>query len=347
MAYLDEDGHVAFIPNPKQGGGSSLFPSTLEVAQNNKTYVFCYLKTFLDNQQIPFMSQKESFPYQISEDSGKMMLEAYDGCKWVYEDLMRQTFEEFKRYADNHLDEPVQETLIVVPAGMSEEAREKLLRVVEKSGFPKVSFLEADFAAIYSSRKINSDLKKRVVCDFSGGQFCVSVIQLENDGKLKRLAIESDRKIAADGVLSLILNWIFEKKPALRKPYLAKMSSDPSFFYHVFKNLEKVKQRLSHYQSVDIELLLPEKEEVFKIAFSNYEFSRILEGWFEQIESLCEKVLESVKIPKEDIEEIILVGGITRNPVVHAHFKKIFSSISFANLNSLQTVAEGAVYSQV
>ncbi|HMQ43979.1 MAG TPA: molecular chaperone DnaK, partial [Mariniflexile sp.] len=235
------------------------------------------------------------------------------------------------------------EAVITVPAYFNDSQRQATKEAGEIAGLKVRRIINEPTAAAlaYGLDKKGKD-QKIVVFDFGGGTHDVSILEL-GDGVFEVLSTDGDTHLGGDDVDEKIINWLADEFNAEEGMDLRK---DPMSLQRLKEAAEKAKIELS--SSAQTEINLPyitatasgPKHLVRTLTKSKFE--QLIDDLVKRTIAPCESALKAAGLSKNDIDEVILVGGSTRIPAVQAAVEKFFGKVPSKGVNPDEVVSLGA-----
>ncbi len=251
--------------------------------------------------------------------------------------------QKMKKTAEDYLGTTVTEAVITVPAYFNDSQRQATKEAGEIAGLKVRRIINEPTAAAlaYGLDKKGKD-QKIVVFDFGGGTHDVSILEL-GDGVFEVLSTDGDTHLGGDDVDEKIINWLADEFNAEEGMDLRK---DPMSLQRLKEAAEKAKIELS--SSAQTEINLPyitatasgPKHLVRTLTKSKFE--QLIDDLVKRTIAPCESALKAAGLSKNDIDEVILVGGSTRIPAVQAAVEKFFGKVPSKGVNPDEVVSLGA-----
>jgi molecular chaperone DnaK len=252
-------------------------------------------------------------------------------------ELSSYVLTELKRRAENFFNEPVTRTVITVPAYFNDAQRHATKDAGRLAGLDVLRILSEPTAAAlaYGLDKTKEGIV--AVYDLGGGTFDISILKITN-GIFEVLSTNGDTYLGGDDIdrrlMELFITQIQYMTPAF--------APTPEQLQKIRRIAEQVKISLSSQQRVMVEIDLPESGIAYRRNLTYQEFERVAKSIIERTRKPCEDALRDAKLRADEIEEVVLVGGATRMPMVKALVKEIFQRKPHDELNPDETVALGA-----
>ncbi|MFO1484785.1 MAG: Hsp70 family protein [Verrucomicrobiaceae bacterium] len=235
-------------------------------------------------------------------------------------DVSAEILKHLKAVAERALEQSVSKAVITVPAFFNDAQRAATKRAGELAGLEVVRILSEPTAAAlaYGLDKLGEH-QKVAVYDLGGGTFDISVLEMR-DGVFQVLATAGDTQLGGDDLDRLLAEFIAER-----------LNLAPNDI-RVIEGAESVKKRLSseetaHFHGLDI---------------TRAELEKIARPWIERTRIHCLRALSDAGVKAEELDEVILVGGSTRMPLVREYVREIFHREPNTTQNPDEAIALGA-----
>ncbi|MFI5201485.1 MAG: Fe-S protein assembly chaperone HscA [Candidatus Kapaibacterium sp.] len=252
-------------------------------------------------------------------------------------ELSSYVLAELKRRAENFFNEPVTRAVITVPAYFNDSQRHATKDAGRLAGLDVLRIISEPTAAAlaYGLDKTKEGIV--AVYDLGGGTFDISILKITN-GIFEVLSTNGDTYLGGDDIDRRLME-LFITQIQYMTPTFA---PTPEQLQKIRRIAEQVKISLSSQQRVMVEIDLPESGIAYRRNLTYQEFERVAKSIIERTRKPCEDALRDAKLQADEIEEVVLVGGATRMPMVKALVKEIFQRKPHDELNPDETVALGA-----
>lgn len=244
---------------------------------------------------------------------------------------------ELKHRAENFFNEAVTRAVITVPAYFNDAQRHATKDAGRLAGLDVLRIISEPTAAAlaYGLDKTKEGIV--AVYDLGGGTFDISILKITN-GIFEVLSTNGDTYLGGDDIDRRLME-LFITQIQYMTPTFA---PTPEQLQKIRRIAEQVKISLSSQQRVMVEIDLPESGIAYRRNLTYQEFERVAKSIVERTRKPCEDALRDAKLRADEIEEVVLVGGATRMPMVKALVKEIFLRKPHDELNPDETVALGA-----
>ncbi|MDF1496937.1 MAG: molecular chaperone DnaK [Patescibacteria group bacterium] len=290
---------------------------------------------------------KEWLPYKLVQkgDSVRVMM---SGKEYSPEEISAMILQKLKADAEAKTGEKITEAIITVPAYFDDAQRQATKVAGEIAGLTVKRIINEPTAAALAYGFDQKKDQKIVVYDLGGGTFDVSVLEVAFDPSTEQntvevLATNGDTHLGGDDFDQLIIKWAIDE---FRKQEGLDLSKDPIALQRVKDAAEKAKIELS--TAMETELNQPfiaqdstgAKHLMLKLTRAKLE--ELVGDLAEKTLEPCKKALADAKLSTSDINEVILVGGMTRMPLVQQAVEKYFGKKPNVTVNPDEVVAIGA-----
>jgi Fe-S protein assembly chaperone HscA len=274
------------------------------------------------------------FPFRIApEDNIKLQL---GGRTFSPPEISAAVLRQLKENAEDALGETVSEAVITVPAYFNDAQRQATKDAGRLAGLDVLRLVNEPTAA---SLAYGLDKRKNgviAVYDFGGGTFDISILRL-HDGIFEVLATNGDTHLGGDDIDNLLLKIALED---LQSEWGQDLATDSEGVQRLRRAVITAKQELSFVPETKIELNYRGRH--YARAIDRTLFERLITPIVERTLEPCRGCLADAKLTPADIDEVVMVGGSTRIPLVRAAVERLFKSKPHTELNPDEVVALGA-----
>ncbi len=350
---------VAFI-NPENKpqvindtGKGNLVPSIIHFDKNNEIKIGNEAKQYLttDPQHTIFsvkrllgrsyqdmQSHQDFFSYKIVDDGNSESLVKIKVEDQFYSPIELSSFilSELKQRAEHALKTPVKRVVITVPAYFNDSQRQATRDAGKLAGLDVLRIVNEPTAAALAygiglNASENEEGKTIVVYDLGGGTFDVSVLRI-NDGIFEVLSTNGDTYLGGDDFDSAIIDFWIEKNQVQKTD----ISQQKELMQMIRLKAEEAKKTLSNQD------FYKEKIESFNCAITKETFELLILAKVTQTIEACKNALLDAHLNINDIDEVIMVGGSTRTPLVKQKVSEYFKKTINDSINPDEVVALGA-----
>ncbi|MBU9726585.1 molecular chaperone HscC [Diplocloster modestus] len=322
-AYFTEDG-PKIIPNRL---GSNLTPSIVSVDENNTIYVGETAK-----ERLALYPDTAASVFKRSMGSNKKF--RLGRKEFSAEDLSSFVLRSLKEDAEHYLGEPVTEAVISVPAYFNDARRKATKRAGELAGLTVERIISEPTAAaiaygLYEKKRNN----KFLVFDLGGGTFDVSILELF-ENILEVRAVAGDNFLGGEDFTD-VLEKMFLERRKLNEDQL-----DLKTRLYLHKQAEECKIGFCKSRTSAMRCVLDGKEVVEE--FRILEYDEACQPLFEKIRKPVKRSLSDAGIKLSQIDDVVLVGGATKLPIVQQFIGRLFRKFPDTGINPDEAVALGA-----
>lgn len=282
------------------------------------------------------------FPYTVEKGSNGTAVITVNDKKYTPQEISAMVLQKMKKTAEDYLGSDVKEAVITVPAYFNDSERQSVKEAGEIAGLEVKRIINEPTAAALAYGLDDDKDRKIVVYDVGGGTTDVSILDL-GDGVFEVKSTAGNSLIGGDNFDEEVINWLAEE---FKKDYGIDLRDDQMANQRLKEAAEKAKIELSTTTSTDINLpyIMPVDgiPKHLNVSLSRSKFEQLIDNYLSQIEQLCVESLDKSGLKKEDISDIILVGGSTRIPAVQNLAEKIFGKKPSKSMNPDEAVAIGA-----
>lgn len=286
-----------------------------------------------DLKKMPFKSVK------APDGSVRVIM---NGKEYSSQEISAFILQKLKTDAETYLGEKVTEAVITVPAYFNDSERQATKDAGEIAGLEVKRIINEPTAAALAYGLEKNKSEKIAVYDFGGGTFDITILEL-GDGVFEVLSTNGDTHLGGDDVDQVIMDYIIDE---FKKDQGIDLHSDKAAIQRVKEAAEKAKIELSTTMESDINLPFVTADATgprhLQMTLSRAKLEELTAPFIERSKKPCETVLKDAKLSTSDINEIILVGGMTRMPAVREFVKKFWNKEPNHSVNPDEAVAIGA-----
>src|SRR6187549_3340293 len=288
-------------------------------------------------------------PYGIAaHDNGDAWVSLVDGKKLAPQEVSAKVLEKMKKTAEAYLGEPVTEAVITVPAYFNDSQRQATKDAGRIAGLDVKRIINEPTAAAlaYGMDKGDKSDRKIAVYDLGGGTFDVSIIEIANvDGEkqFEVLATNGDTFLGGEDFDKRVIDFLVEE---FKKDQGVDLSKDVLALQRLKEAAEKAKIELSSSAQTDINLPYVTADASgprhLNIRLSRAKLEALVEELIERTIGPCRTAIKDAGVQVGAINDVILVGGMTRMPKVQEKVKEFFGKEPRKDVNPDEAVAVGA-----
>ncbi len=330
---------VAFV----EGGERKVGDPAKRQAITNPTKTISSIKRFMGSSFDESAKEVSRMPYQVVKGDNNTPRVKIDDRLYSPQEISAMILQKMKKTAEDYLGQEVTEAVVTVPAYFNDAQRQATKEAGEIAGLTIKRIINEPTAAAlaYGLDKKGID-QKIVVFDFGGGTHDVSVLEL-GDGVFEVLATDGDTHLGGDDVDEAIIVWLAEE---FKSEEGLDLRQDPMALQRLKEAAEKAKIELSSTTSTEINLpyIMPVNgiPKHLVRTLQRAKFEQLISSIVERTIAPCRSALSNAGLQPSDIDEVILVGGSTRIPVIQEAVERFFGKAPSKGVNPDEVVAVGA-----
>ena len=279
--------------------------------------------------------------YKIVEKGHGVGVEM-DDKTYTPEQISAMVLSKIKADAEAFLGEKVTEAIITVPAYFDDSQRQATKDAGKIAGLEVKRIIPEPTAATLAYGLNKKDNEKIAVFDLGGGTFDVSILEL-GDGVFEVKATNGDTHLGGEDFDNVMVNDLCDE---FKKESGIDIKNEPAAMQRIKDEAEKAKKELSSTTSVEINLPFltadADGPKHFEHTLTRAKLEELVADLLERLEEPVKNALKDAKLKTSDIDEIVMVGGMTRMPAVVEKVKKIFGKDPMQGVNPDEVVAVGA-----
>ena len=283
----------------------------------------------------------EISPYKIVKKGNGVAVEM-DGKEYTPEEISAMVLSKIKADAEAFLGEPVTEAIITVPAYFDDSQRQATKDAGKIAGLEVKRIINEPTAAALAYGLESKKDEKIVVFDLGGGTFDVSILEL-GDGVFEVMSTNGDTHLGGEDFDNILVNYLVDE---FKKESGIDIKNDAAAMQRVKDEAEKAKKELSSSTSTDINLPFLSADadgpKHFEHTLTRAKLEELVQPLLDRLAEPVEKALKDAKLSTKDIDEVVMVGGMTRMPAVVEKVKSIFGKDPMQGVNPDEVVAVGA-----
>ena len=280
-------------------------------------------------------------PYKIVKKGNGVAVEM-DGKEYTPEEISAMVLSKIKADAEAFLGEKVTEAIITVPAYFDDSQRQATKDAGKIAGLEVKRIINEPTAAALAYGLESKKDEQIVVFDLGGGTFDVSILEL-GDGVFEVKSTNGDTHLGGEDFDNLIVNYLIDE---FKKESGVDIRDDAAAMQRIKDEAEKAKKELSSATSTDINLPFltadADGPKHFEHTLTRAKLEELVAPLLDRLAEPVEKALKDAKLKASDIDEIVMVGGMTRMPAVVEKVKQIFGKDPMQGVNPDEVVAVGA-----
>ena len=261
------------------------------------------------------------------------------GKEYSAGDLSALLLNHLRAEVENKLKHPIDGAVITVPAYFEDVQRRETITACMNAGIPFLGLLDEPIAAALTYGTDNwAEDSKFMVYDLGGGTFDATIVQMETRGMMKVISTYGDHQLGGVDWDKCLLTVVCDR---IEEATHKKLHNDPDFAVANYEHLEETKIRLSSLASVQMSFQVPGHGNV-GVTITREAFEVRSRALVQRTIDFCESMLSSKGMNWQDIDQVLLVGGSTRMPMIKAALQQKHGKKPLETLNPDLAVALGA-----
>lgn len=286
--------------------------------------------------------EKELLPFEIRESS-KGGIEIKFGDKWLApEAISAKVLAKLKADAEAFLGEEIKEAVITVPAYFDDAQRQATKNAGKIAGFDVKRIINEPTAAAIAYGLNEGQEKTIIVYDLGGGTFDVSVLEV-GDGVVEVKATNGDTHLGGDDFDQRLIDLLITE---FKNEHGINLKDDAAALQRLKEAAEKAKITLSSAEQTEINLPYITADakgpKHLRKVITRSEYEKLIHDLVESTFDPVTKALKDAKLSKTEIDDVVMVGGMTRTPLVKKKVEEFFGKKPHEGVNPDEVVAVGA-----
>ena len=316
-------------------------PAKRQAVTNPENTVFS-AKRFIGRMYDEVGTEISEIPYKLKNGkNGEVIISAMDK-EYAPPQISAMVLQKLKQTAEEYLGEEVTDAVITVPAYFNDSQRQATKDAGAIAGLNVRRIINEPTAAALAYGLEKKKDEKIAVFDFGGGTFDISILEL-GDGVFEVKSTNGDTHLGGDDIDQALVDYLIAE---FKKSDSIDLGKDPMALQRLREASEKAKCELSSSKQTDINLPFVTADSSgprhLNISLTRAKFESLIEKLVNRTIKPCEKALKDAGLKPAEVDEIIMVGGSTRIPMVQKIVKDIFKQEPNKGVNPDEVVAIGA-----
>jgi len=312
-----------------------------QAVTNPKKTIFS-AKRFIGRSYKEVTSENKKYPYEISKGKNDSVNIKVDSSEYAPPQVSAMVLQNIKKTAEDYLGEKVTDAVITVPAYFNDSQRQATKDAGVIAGLNVKRIINEPTAAALAYGLDKQGDRKIAVFDLGGGTFDISILEL-GDGVFEVKSTNGDTMLGGDDFDDILVEWLIDEFKNIENYDL---SNDSMAIQRLKEASEKAKCELSSSKQTEINLPFIASDDSgpknLLVTLTRAKFESLIKSAVDKMIKPCEDALKDSKLSKSDINEVILVGGSTRIPLVQEMVNKIFGKEPSKGVNPDEVVGLGA-----
>ncbi len=297
------------------------------------------VKRLMGRPEADLQDELARVPFPVSEGDDGVLRVDVDGRKFTPQELSALILNRVHDHGCRALSgEKPDRVVITVPAYFDDAQRQATRDAARLAGLDVLRIVNEPTAACLAYGLDQEKTGTVVVYDLGGGTFDVSVLSIA-DGVFKVLSTAGDTHLGGDDFDHALVGLIVE---GLKDDLSDEELKDPGFLTAARLSAERCKHALSSDPQAELHMVLASRGITFHRTVTRGEFEALIQPLVERTIDRCRRALSDAGVETGDIEEVVMVGGSTRVPLVQSAVESFFGRIPHTELNPDEVVALGA-----
>ncbi|HEX4607060.1 MAG TPA: molecular chaperone DnaK, partial [Urbifossiella sp.] len=365
-----EGGAVKVIPNQE---GNPITPSVVAFtdkgdrivgdpakrqAVTNPRRTIYSIKRFMGRRHNEVESEEKLVPYKVVGGASDLVKVDIDGKTFTPPEISAMVLRKLKEAAEAYLGHTVRKAVITVPAYFNDAQRQATIDAAAIAGFDtdyeirgkdgkvvkqRMRIINEPTAAAVAYALDKKKDEKIAVFDLGGGTFDISILDVGDDGVFQVLSTNGDTHLGGDDFDQVLMDYIAD---TFKKENGIDLRKDPMAMQRLKEAAERAKKDLSQQTQTDINLPFITADasgpKHLMLSLTRQQFERLVDHLFERCKKPVLTALTDARLKPGQIDEVVMVGGMTRMPRVQSLVKEIFGKEGHRGVNPDEVVAIGA-----
>lgn len=329
---------VAFTKDGERLVGSA---AKRQSVTNPENTVFS-VKRFMGRRHDEVSAEEKIVPYKVTEDDrGNAMIEV-QGHKYTPQEISAFILQYLKKCAENYLGQDVKQAVITVPAYFNDAQRQATKDAGRIAGLEVLRIINEPTAASLAYGLDKKKNEKIAVYDLGGGTFDISILEI-GDGVFEVRSTNGDTHLGGDDFDQRVIDWLAEE---FKKSQGIDLRKDRMALQRLKEAAEKAKIELSSAMQTNINLPFITADQNgpkhLDMTLTRAKLESLVDDLVQRTIGPCKAALSDAKLGTGDIDEVVLVGGMTRMPKIVETVRQQFGREPHKGVNPDEVVAVGA-----
>ncbi len=316
-------------------------PAKRQAVVNPENTVFS-IKRFMGRRHNEVMAEEKLVPYKVGEDKSGNVVVLAGGGQYTPPEISAIILQKMRQTAEDFLGRKVEKAVVTVPAYFNDSQRQATKDAGKIAGLEVLRILNEPTAASLAYGLEKKKDEKIAVYDLGGGTFDISVLEI-GDGVFEVRSTNGDTHLGGDDFDQKVMDWAAEE---FKKQSGIDVRNDKMALQRLKEAAEKAKCELSSTLQVEINLPFITADaggpKHLNLSLTRAKLEQLTHDLIERTRGPVLQALKDAKLSAGDIQEVVLVGGMTRMPAVQKLVKDLFGKEPHRGVNPDEVVAVGA-----
>ena len=332
-------------------------PAKRQAVTNPRRTIYS-IKRFMGRRHNEVESEEKLVPYKITGGANDLVKVDIDGKQFTPPEISAMVLRKLKEAAEAYLGHTVRKAVITVPAYFNDAQRQATIDAAAIAGFDteyeirgkdgkvnkqRMRIINEPTAAAVAYALDKKKDEKIAVFDLGGGTFDISILDVGDDGVFQVLSTNGDTHLGGDDFDQVLMDHIADE---FKKEQGIDLRKDAMAMQRLKEAAERAKKDLSQQTTTDINLPFITADasgpKHLMMSITRNQFERMVEHLIERCKKPVMTALADARLKPNQIDEVVMVGGMTRMPRVQALVKEIFGKEGHRGVNPDEVVAIGA-----
>lgn len=316
-------------------------PAKRQAVTNPENTVFS-IKRFMGRFYNEVGQEMKEVPYKVKAGSNNVVVVSVGDKEHTPPEVSAMILQKMKQTAEDYLGQKITEAVVTVPAYFNDAQRQATKDAGTIAGLDVKRIINEPTAAALAYGLEKKKDERIAVYDLGGGTFDISILDI-GDGVVEVKSTNGDTHLGGDDFDQKIIDWVVAE---FKKEKGVDLKKDPMALQRIKEASEKAKMELSSSAQTEINLPFVTATEAgpqhLNYTLTRSKFEQLIDDLAQRTMKPCHTALKDAGLKASDIDEVILVGGSTRIPIIQSMVKDFFGKEPHKGVNPDEVVAMGA-----
>ena len=325
-----------------KGGDRSVGDPAKRQSVTNPENTVYSVKRFIGSKYSEISKEAKKMAYKVEKGTNGTVSIIVEDKTYVPQEISAVILQNLKKTAEDYLGSKVTDAVITVPAYFNDEQRNATKEAGEIAGLNVLRIINEPTAAALAYGLDSKEDKTIAVYDLGGGTFDISILEI-GGGVFEVKSTNGDTHLGGDNFDEKIIEWLLKE---FKTDTGMDLSSDSAALQRLREASEKAKVELSNSMTTEINLPYLTADNTgpkhLVKELTRAKFESMVGDLIKKSLTPCRKAIKDAKLKVSEIDEVILVGGSTRIPIIQEAVEKLFNKKPSKGVNPDEVVAMGA-----